>query len=107
MVAVELIAGGRPVALADGASVHISFPVSAGSHFEPGEGVGLWKSDGEGMVDADSHFNAVVSHFSWWNADKTLTKTCVRSRVLDAQGHPISGAAIQSEGRSYLGSTHT
>ena len=49
---------------------------------------------------------ALVSHFSWWNADQIMTKTCVIGRVIDGRGRGISAANILGEGRSYLGSSH-
>lgn len=115
MVEVTLTAGGEEVHIKEGAQVELVFPLAAHHPFADGDPIGLWHFDeteevwklvGEGVVEGDG-FRALVSHFSWWNADQVMTKTCVTGRVLDASFEPIAGAQLVGEGRSYLGSTQT
>jgi cysteine-rich repeat protein len=114
MVEVTLTtADGEPVNIKSDKLVDLVFPLARNHGFKDGDPIALWNFDeaeqhwvqlGEGIVQGDS-FRATVAHFSWWNADKPLTRACIRGRVLDANGSPAGGAAVTISGRSYLGET--
>jgi hypothetical protein len=116
MIEVALTAEGEPVHMAPGSQTEVLLPLSAHNPFAQGDTVGLWhfdedeevwKNEGDAEVTDDNKMKALVGHFSWWNADQIMTKTCVVGRVIDSRGQPIEAASISGEGRSYLGSTRT
>jgi cysteine-rich repeat protein len=116
MVEVNLVASdGRKVNLKGDQEVALRFPLAANHSFKLGDDIPLWHYDekmnlwnlvGNGVVQDDNTFLANVTHFSWWNADQVLTKTCVIGRVLDGSGNPVPAAQMSGEGRSYLGNSH-
>lgn len=46
---------------------------------------------------------AEVAHFTWWNADAVTSRACVTGRAVDADGAPLVGAEVGSQGLSYRG----
>jgi len=47
-----------------------------------------------------------VGHFTWWNADRVVERTCITGTIVDADGGaPITGAAIGAVGVDYFGVT--
>lgn len=106
---------GQEVNLNGKAEATLNIPMAANHGFNAGdliplwhydETANVWKNEGSGTLQDDNTFKINVNHFSWWNADQKLTKTCVIGRVLDASGKPIAAAQMSGEGRSYLGNSH-
>jgi hypothetical protein len=67
------------------------------------EASGLWKEYGTfaktcGAGTADSYYEGLVNHFSYWNADDPIQTTCATGRVLDLAGAPVLGALVRCDG---------
>lgn len=112
MMQVSLSANGKPVNLREEVTAWLEFPLAPHHPFALGDSVELWsfgdeetvwRSEGTGTVVEGNKLQAEVGHFSWWNADALLEKTCVTGRVLDAAGKAVPAAQLSVEGRSYLG----
>lgn len=46
-----------------------------------------------------------VRHFTWWNADRVVDRTCLSGRVIAGDGEGFPGVAIAATGIDYLGSS--
>jgi hypothetical protein len=107
--------GGGKVNVCPGQTVRIRFPVdgttctNAALHPDTmkswgyDEGAGLWKEYGTfvktcGGTTADSYYEGLVNHFSYWNADDPIQTTCATGRVLDPAGAPVLGAVVRCDG---------
>lgn len=67
------------------------------------EGVATLKPDGSG---APSYYEATVSHFSTWNADKPYDTVTLTGCVQDLSGASVgAGLTVVSAGGDYLGSS--
>lgn len=78
---------------------------------------GLWKEDGTGTIQesaaqpGDLAWVTEVSHFSWWNADRSSEKSCLRVCVTanvspsNPTGTPQVGVTVTATGVSYQGFT--
>lgn len=108
---------GNPLNVADGEEVEIELVLPDALDAEEGEIIpawhfdvdtGKWVEDGEGEVVDDGNgglvWRALVSHFSYWNADKPIDETdCVSGAITDCDGNAVPGAAVTARGISYRG----
>ncbi len=70
------------------------------------ESSGLWTEEGMGEVFASAddglYFKGEVMHFSWWNADRLFSRTCVSLKISNMASLPPS-FEIGAEGITYSG----
>ncbi len=78
---------------------------------------GLWREEGTGTIQESAvqagnlAWVAEVSHFSWWNADRSSEKSCLRVCVTasvtddNPAGTPQVGVTVTATGTSYQGFT--
>ncbi len=68
------------------------------------EEAGVWEEEGLMELDlAAGIYRGTITHLSPWNADQPMSATCLRGRVEDPDGNPVSGAIVYAEGVDYLG----
>jgi len=95
--------------------VSISFPNPDPTNLGPGTKVSLYRYDpatgsfvrrGTGIVSADRALvnsdGRVVDLATFWLLATSARMTTVNGRVVDVQGHPVSGAKVTANGRASL-----
>lgn len=113
---VSITQNGMPVNLKPGTTAALEFLLPRNTSLDTGaivplwfydEKKGIWREEGTGIVDVsttDPSRLAVfgeVSHFSWWNVDVSIDRTCVKGFVYDANGSPVKGASVYATGVNY------
>jgi hypothetical protein len=72
---------------------------------------GVWVEEGTGTLDVDATGTLVVrmevEHFTWWNADRPVDRTCVRGRAVDEAGAALPGTGVFTFGLDYLGKSNS
>lgn len=113
---VQVQQNGEKLQVADGQTVTIRIPAPEGvatpdaeiDIWSFDESTGIWKFEGTGTyLQAEHVYEAEISHFSYWNADKVAEATSVTGQVVDSSGNPAPGASVVATGIDYLGSTST
>jgi hypothetical protein len=69
---------------------------------------GEWVNEGTlvlGGTAPNQYYQGTVTHFSYWNADRTYDTTCITGKVVDVNGSPVANARVESEGRNYVGTS--
>jgi protocatechuate 3,4-dioxygenase beta subunit len=108
---------GNPLNVADGETLEIELALPVELEAEEGDTIpawhfdvetGKWQEDGEGEVVDDGNgglvWRALVSHFSFWNADKPIDeRDCVSGTITDCNGDAVPGATVTAKGMSYRG----
>ena len=103
MIAVEMLgASGQELNLADGAEANLSFPVPSEMLSLASTEINLWhfneitgRWDSEGMANlVDGKYEAVVSHFSWWNCDVPFNSSFFCFHVEDSFGDPVGNVTL-------------
>lgn len=118
MVDVTIMQGAEELDVAEGETLEIRIPAPAGtSSSELPESMPLWSLDEEtgrwveeGTLTLDPPTNTYVgevSHLSAWNADVRATATCIAGVAVDEAGDPVPGAAVDTKGVDYSGSSAT
>jgi hypothetical protein len=72
------------------------------------ESSGRWVEEGRASLKGSApnqYYEGNVAHFSTWNSDKVYDTTYVSGCVQDAQGKPLTAAAIRGDGIDYTGSS--
>lgn len=112
---------GRPLQLAAGATATIVFPAMADSLDDDMRGSPLWWYDEDAgmwleLSEATTTIEvepfgdrllhrAEVPHFTWWNADIPMSRSCVTGRLVDTEGAPLVTRSVAAIGVDYLGAT--
>jgi hypothetical protein len=101
---------GQPLDLKLGMSAEIAFPIydpAAPATIELwslNEETGVWKEEGTAYrtQDADGNpiYQARIGHMSWWNPDKPIERTCIRTCVTQ-NDQPVRGAMVSALGVGY------
>ena len=118
MVDVTIMQGANELDVADGETLTIRIPAPAGTPssllddtmplWSLDEETGRWVEEGTLTLDpATNTYVGEVSHLSAWNADRRATATCIAGIALDQDGDPVPGAAVDTKGVSYSGSSAT
>lgn len=109
---------GNPVQLAEGETATLRIPVaervSGGApdtmplyFFD--EDTGFWIEEGSAALitlpSGEQAYEGTVSHFTTWNADRRSETVQATGCVVGADGQPLSGIRIRSEGVNYIGSS--
>ncbi len=71
------------------------------------EATGLWNEEGTATLTGtapNQYYEGVVSHFSYWNADKGWTSVFVTGCVRDSNNQPVANLMVQANGLDYSGS---
>lgn len=103
MTAVELIGdSGEELQVADDTKVAMSTPVPASFvSLAPStiplwffdEADGLWKEEGEAVLEGNNYVGS-VSHFTWWNNDFPYPAVDIKGQILDEDGNPLAGVHV-------------
>lgn len=108
---------GQKLQLAPGSSAQIRIPLATRSAEVPGtiplfylnESTGLWVQEGEARLAGDGeqrYYEAQVSHFSTWNADRIYDAIRVRGCVADDKAQRKVGIDVFADGQDYSGRSH-
>jgi uncharacterized protein YfaP (DUF2135 family) len=88
-----------------------TLPPSTVPAFSFDETTGRWVQEGTltlGGTSPNYYYEGAVGHFSHWNADQIYSTSCVTGKVVDGTTLlPVAGARVESEGRTYLGTSMT
>ncbi len=101
---------GQRLDLMSGTSAEIAFPIydpAAPATIELwslNETTGVWKEEGLAYRTEDDQghpiYRARIGHMSWWNPDRPIERTCVRTCVT-SNGAPVPGATVTGLGVGY------
>jgi len=65
------------------------------------EATGLWVEEGTGTTTDWSTYVFPIDEFGHWNADQSYNTTCVKVRVEDSSGNPVSDLQVEAMGLDY------
>ncbi|HPQ71110.1 MAG TPA: carboxypeptidase regulatory-like domain-containing protein [bacterium] len=120
MIDMNFSQNGQALQLAPGETAQVEFEVGTLGRIA-GDVIPLWYYDSDAQkwmregecevmeTDDEGTLACVgeVSHFSTWNADHAFEATCIKGVVRDAEGEPLGGACIHTQGRDYGGTDRT
>jgi len=113
-IAVEVLNGGAKIDLLPGATAEVKIPIAAAQASTAPATIELWSYndttgswDLEGIATKEGSspywYRAVITHFSWWNADRRFDCAYVKGNVVNDIGEAVEGAIVYASGVAYEG----
>lgn len=112
MLDITMRRGDDVLQVAPGQTFEIQIPAPDGMIAHPdsmplwsfNETTGVWVEEGTLRYDAtEKVYVGEIAHMSMWNADVVIDTTCIKGRVVDADGAPVAGARVRGRGVDYYG----
>lgn len=98
MIGVDMFTpNGERLQLSESASARLTFPIPNSIQGDAAQTIDLWhfdENEGKWMQEGEAqrvgnHYEASVSHFSWWNCDKAEETTILCVNFVDRLNNPV------------------
>lgn len=108
MMGVELVdaATNQQLQIAPGNTAGITFAIAPSQLSTAPASIPLWYFDATtslwveqgAAIKVGNYYEAVVTHFSWWNCDVPFGRAFINGRVVDCNGNPVANATVTING---------